>query len=124
MILSTYLRQVLDAPDIVRVLASAVGCWGPKHDRAVARVFRYIKGTLAPGSTADLITCNLTGYRPADICNGIFWCMEGQSGTGTLVIGMRAKTMTTNMQYLVQGGLGDGARPKGGGALSSVMHKQ
>lgn len=84
----------------------------------------YIKGTLAPGSTADLITCNLTGYRPADICNGIFWCMEGQSGTGTLVIDMRAKTMTTNMQYLVQGGLGDGARPKGGGALSSVMHKQ
>ena len=84
----------------------------------------YIKGTLAPGSTADLITCNLTGYRPADICNGIFWCMEGQSGTGTLVIDMRAKTMTTNMQYLVQGGLGNGARPKGGGALSSVMHKQ
>ena len=27
-------------------LASAVGCWAPKHDRAAARVLRYIKGTL------------------------------------------------------------------------------
>ena len=36
-------------PDLsfaVSVLASAVGCWTPKHDRVVARVFRYIKGTL------------------------------------------------------------------------------
>ena len=36
-------------PDLsfaVSALASAVGCWGPKHDKAVSRVLRYIKGTL------------------------------------------------------------------------------
>ena len=44
MVFASILRP--DLSFAVSALASAVGCWGPKHDKAVSRVLRYIKGTL------------------------------------------------------------------------------
>lgn len=65
-----------------------VGCgcsvpWGPNHIT--------LQGTFASGAN-ERITCNLSGQRPIDVCNGMFWCMQAQHVEGTIVFDTRNAT--------------------------------
>ena len=42
-----------------------------------------------PARTNEGITCNLSGQRRIDVCNGIFWCMQAQNVEGTIVFDTR-----------------------------------
>ena len=62
------------------------GCsvpWGPNHIT--------LQGTFASGAN-ERITCNLSGQRPIDVCNGMFGCMQAQNVEGTIVFDTRNAT--------------------------------
>ena len=56
----------------------------------------------------ERITCNLSGQRPINVCNGMFWCMQAQNVEETIVFDTRNATAHVDTYSTIIGGLCDG----------------